>query len=77
MRPVFLYNSTYLYTGFEGQWNENVRQVIASGTSPVIMSVLIDHQVTLRLQAMLCLIYIVSASLLATRIKVDVPDTNL
>ncbi|MGK3137939.1 MFS transporter [Pantoea trifolii] len=51
--------------------------VIASGASPVIMGVLIDHQVTLRLQAMLCLIYIVSASLLATRIKTDEPHTLL
>ncbi|OIN35723.1 MFS transporter [Salmonella enterica subsp. enterica serovar Sarajane] len=51
--------------------------VIASGASPVIMGVLIDHQVTLRLQAMLCLIYIVSVSLLATRIKADALDTNL
>lgn len=50
--------------------------VVVSGASPVIMGVLIDHQVTLRLQAMLCLIYIVSASLLATRIKADVPDIN-
>ena len=52
-------------------------RVIASGASLVIMGVLIDHQVTLRLQAMLCLIYIVIASPLATRIKIDEPDTSL
>lgn len=47
--------------------------VIASGASPVIMGVLIDHHVTLQLQALLCLIYIAGASLLATRIREEEP----
>lgn len=51
--------------------------VIASGASPVIMGVLIDHHVTLRFQAMFCLIYIISASLLASRISLKVPKKNL
>ncbi|XUK75713.1 MFS transporter [Erwinia rhapontici] len=51
--------------------------LVASGASPVIMGVLIDHHVTMRLQAMICLIYIISASLLSTRIKTEVPKKRL
>ncbi|MCK0552030.1 MFS transporter [Pantoea ananatis] len=43
--------------------------VIASGASPVIMGVLIDHHVSLRSQALMCLIFIIIASLTASRIK--------
>lgn len=47
--------------------------VLASGASPVIMGVLIDHHVSLRTQALICLIFILTASLIATRIKADSP----
>jgi len=43
--------------------------VIASGASPVIMGVLIDHNVSMRSQALACLIFIIAASLTASRIK--------
>ncbi|MGK3141714.1 MFS transporter [Pantoea sp. C2G6] len=43
--------------------------VIASGASPLIIGVLLDHHITLRTQALVCLIYILTASVLATRIK--------
>lgn len=43
--------------------------VIASGASPVIMGVLIDHHVSLRAQALMCMIFIITASLVATWIK--------
>lgn len=43
--------------------------VLASGASPVIMGVLIDHHVTLRIQALLCLVFILTASLVATRVQ--------
>jgi hypothetical protein len=42
--------------------------VVASGASPIVMGFLIDWGVPLRDQALGCLIYIVIASLLATRI---------
>ncbi|MGX6576943.1 MFS transporter (plasmid) [Klebsiella quasipneumoniae] len=48
--------------------------VIASGASPVIMGVLIDNHVTLHLQALFCLVYILGASLLATGIRTDAPQ---
>lgn len=44
--------------------------VLASGASPVIMGVLIDHHITLRIQALICLIFILAASLVATRVQV-------
>ncbi|MDE4776266.1 MFS transporter [Klebsiella pneumoniae] len=51
--------------------------VLASGASPVIMGVLIDHNVTLRIQAMICLVFILAASLVATRVQVGCPkDIN-
>ncbi|MGB8500123.1 MAG: MFS transporter [Pantoea agglomerans] len=48
--------------------------VLASGASPVIMGVLIDHHVTLRIQALICLVFILAASLLATRVQVASPE---
>ncbi|MDU3074769.1 MAG: MFS transporter [Mixta calida] len=48
--------------------------VLASGASPVIMGVLIDHNVTLRIQAMICLVFILAASLVATRVQVGCPE---
>ncbi|VFT73524.1 major facilitator superfamily permease [Klebsiella aerogenes] len=48
--------------------------MIASGASPVIMGVLIDNHVTLHLQALFCLVYILGASLLATGIRTDAPQ---
>lgn len=48
--------------------------VLASGASPVIMGVLIDHHVTLRIQALICLVFILAASLVATRVQVASPD---
>jgi len=48
--------------------------VLASGASPVFMGVLIDHQVTLRIQALICLIFILAASLVATRVQVASPE---
>ncbi|MCW0314550.1 hypothetical protein NB694_004350 [Pantoea ananatis] len=43
--------------------------VLASGASPVIMGMLIDHHFTLRIQALFCLIFILTVSLIATRIE--------
>ncbi|HCA9524897.1 TPA: MFS transporter [Klebsiella variicola subsp. variicola] len=48
--------------------------VLASGASPVIMGVLIDHHVTLRIQALICLVFILAASLVATRVQVASPE---
>lgn len=48
--------------------------VLASGASPVIMGVLIDHHVTLRIQALICLIFILAASLITTRVQVASPE---
>ncbi|HFK5675451.1 MFS transporter [Pantoea dispersa] len=48
--------------------------VLASGASPVFMGVLIDHHVTLRIQALICLIFILAASLVATRVQVASPE---
>lgn len=48
--------------------------VLASGASPVIMGVLIDHHVTLRIQALICLVFILAASLVATRVQVGSPE---
>jgi len=48
--------------------------VLASGASPVIMGVLIDHHVTIRIQAMICLVFILTASLVATRVQVGCPE---
>jgi len=48
--------------------------VLASGASPVIMGVLIDHHVTLRIQALICLVFILVASLAATRVKAASPE---
>ena len=48
--------------------------VLASGASPVIMGMLIDHHVALRVQALICLIFILAASLVATRIRVGDPE---
>ncbi|EOQ4977247.1 TPA: hypothetical protein ACH7RO_004687 [Escherichia coli] len=48
--------------------------VIARGASPVSMGVLIDNHVTLHLQALFCLVYILGASLLATDIRTDAPQ---
>lgn len=48
--------------------------VLASGASPVIMGVLIDHNVTLRIQALICLVFILAASLVATRVQVASPE---
>ncbi|WP_297202801.1 MFS transporter [uncultured Pluralibacter sp.] len=48
--------------------------VLASGASPVIMGVLIDHHVTLRIQALICLVFITAASLVATRVQVASPE---
>ena len=45
-----------------GAWS-----VVASGASPVIMGVLIDQGITLRLQALGCLAFILIASLLSTK----------
>ncbi|MCX3310998.1 hypothetical protein ORN12_18725 [Pantoea vagans] len=42
--------------------------VLASDASPVIMGVLVDHHVTLRIQVLICLAFILAASLVATRI---------
>lgn len=50
--------------------------VIASGASPVIMGVLIDHHVPMRMQALFCLIYILGSSLLATRISISLPENK-
>ncbi|HBQ80940.1 MAG TPA: MFS transporter [Erwinia persicina] len=50
--------------------------VIASGASPVIMGVLIDHHVPMRMQALFCLIYILGSSLLATRIRISLPENR-
>lgn len=47
--------------------------VLASGASPVIMGVLIDQHVALRVQALICLIFILAASLVATRIRAGDP----
>ncbi len=43
--------------------------VIASGAWPVIMGILIDHHVSLRAQVLVCMTFIITASLVATRIK--------
>lgn len=51
--------------------------VLASGASPVIMGVLIDHHVTLRIQALICLAFIRAASLIATRVKKTAPGYKL
>ncbi len=51
--------------------------VLASGASPVIMGVLIDYHVTLRIQALICLAFILAASLIATRVKKTVPGYKL
>jgi len=48
--------------------------VLASGASPVIMGVLIDQHVTLRIQALICLVFILAASLVATRVQVASPE---
>lgn len=48
--------------------------VLASGASPVIMGVLIDHHVTLRIQALICLVFILAARLVATRVQVASPE---
>jgi len=48
--------------------------VLASGASPVILGVLIDHHVTLRIQALICLVFILAASLVATRVQVASPE---
>lgn len=48
--------------------------VLASGASPVIMGVLIDHHVALRIQALICLAFILAASLLAILIKAASPE---
>lgn len=48
--------------------------VLASGASPVIMGVLIDHHVTLRIQALICLVFILAASLVASRVQVANPE---
>lgn len=48
--------------------------VLASGASPVIMGVLIDQHVTLRIQALICLVFILAASLVATRVLVASPE---
>lgn len=48
--------------------------VLSSGASPVIMGVLIDHHVTLRIQALICLVFILVASLVATRVQVASPE---
>ncbi|MGP4132271.1 MFS transporter [Pantoea tagorei] len=48
--------------------------VLASGASPVIMGVLIDHHVTLRIQALICLVFILAASLVATHVQVASPE---
>jgi len=43
--------------------------VLASGASPVIIGMLIDHHVALRIQALICLIFILVASLVAALVK--------
>ena len=48
--------------------------VLASGASPVIMGVLIDHHVTLSIQALICLVFILTASLVATQVKAASPE---
>ncbi|KTR87858.1 MFS transporter [Pantoea dispersa] len=48
--------------------------VLASGASPVIMGVLIDHHVTLRIQALICLVFIIAASLVAIQVQVASPE---
>jgi len=50
--------------------------VLASGASPVIMGVLIDNHITLRVQALLCLVFILAASLVATRVRAGVPENE-
>lgn len=49
--------------------------VFASGASPVIMGMQIDHHVTLRIQALICLVFILAASLVATRVEIPAPET--
>ncbi|WP_343055194.1 MFS transporter [Pantoea pleuroti] len=48
--------------------------VLASSASPVIMGMLIDHHVALQVQALICLIFILTASLVATRIRAGEPE---
>jgi hypothetical protein len=43
--------------------------VIASGTAPSVMGWLIDANVSLSLQAVACLAFIVTASIIATRVR--------
>ncbi|NIE71685.1 MFS transporter [Pantoea sp. Acro-807] len=50
--------------------------VLASGASPVIMGVLIDNHIALRVQALLCLVFILAASLVATRVRAGVPENE-
>lgn len=45
-----------------------------AGIRPVITGVLIDHHVTLRIQALICLIFILTASLVATQVKAASPE---
>jgi predicted MFS family arabinose efflux permease len=47
--------------------------VVASGASPIIMGLLIDHGVSLSAQAAACLAYVLLASGLATRIPARIP----
>lgn len=45
--------------------------VLASGISPMIMGMLIDNNVTLKMQSLGCLIYIILASILATKVRIN------
>jgi len=40
------------------------------------MGVLIDNHIALRVQALLCLVFILAASLVATRVRAGVPENE-
>ncbi|KDA92506.1 hypothetical protein [Pantoea agglomerans] len=50
--------------------------VLTSCVSPIIMGVLIYHYIPLREKTLICLIFILIATMIATRIKADSPEGN-